>query len=332
MASELSAPDELAAILHNVGDGITVQSAAGNLVYANDAAARLCGLESADEMLGLTGPELLQRFEIIGEDRRPLPVDRLPNRRAFVDREPREGRLGYRILPGGEERWSIVRSSPILEADGSVRLMINVFHDVTEELLAQERMHFLAEAGTLLAGSLDYEATLADLARLLVPQVADYCIVDAVADGGGLRQVVISHRDPEREEHHPRGERHRPLAPGPGETGSDELDPCGDDQREEDSFAVPRYPPGQRVREDEREDLQQDAQQGTGDQDVEGDRERRPAGLGHAGTIGNVPRPWGAPANGTPRAGERADDEAPDPPRSEELGLVVRWAILGSNQ
>ena len=200
MTFELTAPDELASILHNVGDGITVQSAAGNLVYANDAAARLCGLQSADEMLGLTGAELLQRFEIIGEDRQPLPVDRLPNRRAFVDREPREGRLGYRLLPGGEERWSIVRSSPILEADGSVRLMINVFHDVTEELLAQERMHFLAEAGTLLSGSLDYEATLADLARLLVPQIADYCIVDAVAEGGGLRQVVISHRDPEREE------------------------------------------------------------------------------------------------------------------------------------
>ena len=73
-------------------------------------------------------------------------------------------------------------------------------HEFTDERQAEERLHFLAEASTLLASSLDYEATLAELARLLVPRLADYCIVDAVdLEDGGLRQVVISHRDPERE-------------------------------------------------------------------------------------------------------------------------------------
>ena len=36
---------------------------------------------------------------------------------------------------------------------------------------------------------------------LLVPRIADYCIVDTIGeDEASLRQVVISHRDPEREE------------------------------------------------------------------------------------------------------------------------------------
>ena len=78
--------------------------------------------------------------------------------------------------------------------------MINVFRDITDERRAESRVHFLAEASALLSSSLDYEATLADLARLLVPQLADYCIVDAVHGDGHLRQVVISHRDPEREQ------------------------------------------------------------------------------------------------------------------------------------
>ena len=78
--------------------------------------------------------------------------------------------------------------------------MINVFRDITEERVAEGRIRFLAEASTLLALSLDYEATLADLGHLLVPRIADYCIVDAVEeDDASLRQVVISHRDPERE-------------------------------------------------------------------------------------------------------------------------------------
>ena len=71
---------------------------------------------------------------------------------------------------------------------------------MTEQRQAEERLHFLAEASTLLASSLDYEATLADLAKLLVPRLADYCIVDALDEHGNLRQVVISHRSPEREE------------------------------------------------------------------------------------------------------------------------------------
>ena len=78
--------------------------------------------------------------------------------------------------------------------------MVNVFRDITNEQRDEERIHFLGEASTLLAASLDYEATLADLAKLLVPRLADYCIVDALDESGALRQVVISHRDPAREE------------------------------------------------------------------------------------------------------------------------------------
>ena len=192
--------DELASILRNVGDGITAQGPDGRLVFANDAAARLCGLDSGEHMLRLTGAELLERFEILGEDRRPLPIEQLPNRRALLACSPQEGVLGYRLRPSGAERWSMVRSTPLLTPDGAVQLIVTVFHDITKERQEEERIHFLAEASTVLSASLDYEATLADLAQLLVPRLADYCIVDSLDEGGNLRQVVISHRNPEREE------------------------------------------------------------------------------------------------------------------------------------
>ena len=192
-------PDELASILRNVGDGITAQRPDGQLVFANDAAARLCGLDSGEE-LRLAGPELLERFEIIGADRRPLPIDELPNRRALAAGSPQEGVIGYRLLPSRDERWSVVRSTPLLTPDGEVQLIVNVFHDITKERLEEERINFLAESSTLLAASLDYEATLADLAKLLVPRLADYCLVDMLDEDGSMRQVAISHRSPEREE------------------------------------------------------------------------------------------------------------------------------------
>jgi PAS domain S-box-containing protein len=192
---------ELAAILANVGDGITVQRADGSVIYANDAAARLCGLETGEELVQLSGPELLERFQIVGEDGEPLSLQELPGRRAMATGKPQEAVLGYRLRGSGTTRWSIVRSTPILGDDGDLQLAINVFHDVTEERDARERLHFLGVASTILNASLDYEATLSDLADLLVPKVADYLIVDAIDERDGhLRQVVIAHRNPEREE------------------------------------------------------------------------------------------------------------------------------------
>jgi PAS domain S-box-containing protein len=196
----ISSP-ELAAVLANVGDGITAQRPDGAIVYANDAAARLCGLETGDELVRLSGPALLERFEIVSEAGVPLPFQELPGRRAIATREPQEAIVGYRLVPSGVTRWSIVRSTPALGDDGEVQLVINVFNDVTEERDASERLHFLGEVSTLLSASLDYEATLADLARLLIPRIADYLILDALDESDGrLRQVVISHRNPEREE------------------------------------------------------------------------------------------------------------------------------------
>jgi serine phosphatase RsbU (regulator of sigma subunit) len=64
---------------------------------------------------------------------------------------------------------------------------------------ARERAAFLAEAGVLLDQSLDFDTTLADLARLTVPGLADWCSIDVPGPEGRLRNVVIVHRDPARE-------------------------------------------------------------------------------------------------------------------------------------
>ena len=199
MSSAPIAANQLDVVLRNVADGITAQRADGSLAYANDAAARLLGLESGEELLGLAGSELVQRFRILDEEGEPMPPDELPNRRALVSKRPEEGVVGYTLLPDGEERWSFVRSTPILSDTGDAELVINVIHDVTAERIAHERARLVDETGAVFAASIDTDATFDALAKLLVPRFADYCIVDMI-DGGPLRQVVISHRDPQREQ------------------------------------------------------------------------------------------------------------------------------------
>lgn len=57
---------------------------------------------------------------------------------------------------------------------------------------------FLAEAGSLLADSLQYSDSLKQLAGLAVPYFADFCAVDLVTPSGQLERLVVRHRDAER--------------------------------------------------------------------------------------------------------------------------------------
>jgi GAF domain-containing protein len=59
----------------------------------------------------------------------------------------------------------------------------------------QADARFLAEASRLLADSLDYEATLATVARLSLPYLGAWCIVD-LCSRGEMRRAAIIHTDP----------------------------------------------------------------------------------------------------------------------------------------
>ncbi|MCU1313892.1 MAG: domain S-box-containing protein [Acidobacteriaceae bacterium] len=60
----------------------------------------------------------------------------------------------------------------------------------------RQRLSFLADASAALASSLDYEATLNQVARLAVPHIADWCVVHVIENGTPNR-IVVAHGDPE---------------------------------------------------------------------------------------------------------------------------------------
>lgn len=82
--------------------------------------------------------------------------------------------------------------------------------DELEERLRQLR--FLADASIELASSLDYRATLSNVANLLVPTLAEWCAV-AMTGESGLSTVAVAHADPARVEWAWRLERRYPPDP-----------------------------------------------------------------------------------------------------------------------
>lgn len=65
---------------------------------------------------------------------------------------------------------------------------------------ARQRMSFLAESCTILAASLDYEATLRAVARFAIPELGDFCLVFMYDQSGALKLVRPAHLDPEKEQ------------------------------------------------------------------------------------------------------------------------------------
>ena len=123
----------------------------------------------------------------------------LPGRRALMGEEPEPMIVQFRERGGRETRWSRIKARPVREADGTVRLAINVIEDITELKQAEQAQRFLAEASRVLADSLDYEATLTAIANLAVPGVADWVGVDLAGDRvGEVQRVAVAHVDPEK--------------------------------------------------------------------------------------------------------------------------------------
>ena len=87
-----------------------------------------------------------------------------------------------------------------------LRAVANVIAVVTARERAEERrrrseegLSFLAEAGHILAATLDYDTTLSTLASLVVPRLADWFIVDLAEDDGTMRRVAVAAAQPEKQ-------------------------------------------------------------------------------------------------------------------------------------
>ena len=124
------------------------------------------------------------------------------------------------VRKDGRTVWVLLNESVIRDADDLPLYFIAQVLDVTERKAAEERerqlaraqaaqeeaeaaasqMEFLARAGSTLASSLEYEATLESVARLSVPALGDFAVVDVLEEDGRIRRVAAAHADPAREE------------------------------------------------------------------------------------------------------------------------------------
>ena len=201
---------QLTTILQGVQDGITVQAPDGRIIYANDAAARTTGYESAEQMLSTPGERTASAFEMVDEDENPIQVRDLPGRRALAGLPGGEMVLGWRRKEGGELHWSVVSATPVRDDGGNIRFVVNFFRDITETRRIQQRLNArltqqvaLAELGQRALSGMDVQDLMqhatsvvasalgVEMAKVLELQPDGAHLL--VRAGVGFREGVVGH-------------------------------------------------------------------------------------------------------------------------------------------
>jgi PAS domain S-box-containing protein len=144
--------------------------------------------------LGYAEEELrsLTLYDIVAADRKSIDMNiqrSLEQMRRFI------GERKYRRKDGS---LVDVEVSASIVLRNSRETLCVVAHDVTERKKNEEMQRFLAEAGASLSSSLDYRTTLAKMARLAVPYLADWCVVDILEEDGSLDRLAMTHQDQEK--------------------------------------------------------------------------------------------------------------------------------------
>ncbi len=119
----------------------------------------------------------------------------------------------------GSRFWNELSISPVYDGAGTLTHFVGIQADVTarvegeqqraqnllserqaraEAELAQSRLALLAEATSQLASTLDVDEALRRLAELVVPQIADWCMVEVL--DGDERRTVTKHVDASQQE------------------------------------------------------------------------------------------------------------------------------------
>ena len=144
-------------------------------------------------MLGYTPDEMYGRWFFDFAD----PREHDGARQAIADHRGgsglrRESRLRHR---DGHVVCVMVASSPILDADGAYNGSLGMFTDITARKALETQYRVLAEAGEVLAGSLDVAQTFPALAALAVRNFADVCRIHEQTADGTTRLIATAYAD-----------------------------------------------------------------------------------------------------------------------------------------
>ena len=177
----------LHAILNNTTDAIFVKDRDGRYLAINSAGAAVLH-RTPEEVVGHTTYDFVDK----------ATADSLRAAELEVLRTGTTSRQENLVTVDGVPRYFLSSRGLWRDSQGRVAGVVGVGTDITERRRREQANSLLADAGRVLAESLDFRTTLNTVAHLVTPALADWCSVVLVSSTGALETLAVAHADPEK--------------------------------------------------------------------------------------------------------------------------------------
>lgn len=178
-----------AAVLAGMRESVTASDLTGSITYWNQASEEMFGWRAEEVM----GKNVLDVCPAPGfRERAAAIVSGIPAGAGYSGEFHAQRRNGE-VFP------ILLSVSPVHDRAGRIIGCVGIVSDLTAQKREEAFQRFLAEAGTVLASSLEVEDTLSSVARMAVPALADWCFVDLVREDGVIHRVATAHVDPAKD-------------------------------------------------------------------------------------------------------------------------------------
>ncbi len=167
-------------------------------ITVNRTFAQLLGV-SPSSNASLTGPNAVALPFRVFHDGVELAADALPIQVAARTGYPVSDVVNEIVRHDGSSHSLLSYAAPLFDEAGKVRGAVGAFLDITERRRREEHQHLLAEASRLLGTSLDMDRTLETIARMALPVLADFCLMELIAEDGAIERTQLAHVDPTTE-------------------------------------------------------------------------------------------------------------------------------------
>jgi signal transduction histidine kinase/PAS domain-containing protein len=171
-------------ILESISDPFVVQDSEWRFRYVNSPAERVLTNSTQGATGKLIGKILWEVYPDIKGTKFETEMRRAAETRTPVTFEAYYPQVG---------QWAELHCYPL--PDGGLATQ---WKNTTTRKQAEESSSYLMRATELLASSIDYEDTLQEVAKLIVPHFADWCGISIADNAGVPQQLAVAHIDPEK--------------------------------------------------------------------------------------------------------------------------------------
>ena len=179
--------DDQVKFLNLMPNIIMLRNIQGEILFWNQKAEELFGWKNS---------------EVIGKSLHTLLHTQFP--------EPQEA-IETKTLDSGQWKGELThtrRDGAILVTDSYWRIwhhdhnisttLVEISFDITEKKQIERSLRLLSEAGSALAASIELPDRMTNITRVLVPLLADWCLVHLSQEGKVIKPVAVAHTDPQK--------------------------------------------------------------------------------------------------------------------------------------